>query len=174
VHGIVQRSGGRIEVESKPNEGTQFRIYLPETQAAANISAVSASPPPPEPGHETILLAEDEIRIRAMTRTYLESLGYRVLEATDGLEAVKISRKYESSIDLILTDYLMPIMRGDAVVDSIRKHRPDIKALYITGSSGVLAAGGPVEVLLKPFKFPELGRRVRTVLDSDLKLQKSA
>jgi signal transduction histidine kinase len=174
VHGIVQRSGGRIEVESKPNQGTQFRIYLPETQAAANISAVNASPPPPEPGHETILLAEDESRIRAMTRTYLESLGYRVLEATDGLEAVKISRKYESSIDLILTDYLMPIMRGDAVVNSIRKHRPDIKALYITGSSGVLTAGGPVEVLLKPFKFPELGRRVRTVLDSDLKLQKSA
>jgi two-component system cell cycle sensor histidine kinase/response regulator CckA len=174
VYGIVQRSGGHIEVESQPNQGTQFRIYLPETQAAPDIGAVSASPPSPAPGHETILLAEDEVGIRAMTRAYLESLGYRVLEATDGSEAVKISRKYESSIDLILTDFLMPIMRGDAVVDSIRKHRPGIKALYITGSSEDLVADEPVEVLLKPFTFPELGRRVRAVLDSDLKLQKSA
>ena len=174
VYGIVQRSGGHIEVESQPNQGTQFRIYLPETQAAPDISAVRASLPSPAPGHETILLAEDEIGIRAMTRAYLESLGYRVLEATDGSEAVKISRKYESSIDLILTDFLMPIMRGDAVVDAIRKHRPGIKALYITGSPEVLVANEPVEVLLKPFKFPELGRRVRAVLDSELKLQKSA
>jgi CheY-like chemotaxis protein len=68
----------------------------------------------------------------------------------------------------------MPIMRGDAVVDSIRKHRPGIKALYITGSSEKLVAKEPVEVLLKPFKFPELGCRVRAILDSDLKLQKSA
>jgi two-component system, cell cycle sensor histidine kinase and response regulator CckA len=174
VYGIVQRSAGHIEVESQLNQGTQFRIYLPETQAQPDISTVTASPPSPAPGHETILLAEDEIGIRAMTRAYLEGLGYRVLEATDGSEAVKISRKYESSIDLILTDFLMPIMRGDAVVDSIRKHRPGIKALYITGSSEVLDAKEPVQVLLKPFKFPELGCRVRAVLDSDLKLQKSA
>lgn len=174
VYGIVQRSGGHIEVKSQPNQGTQFRIYLPETQAAPDISAVSASPTSSAPGHETILLAEDEIGIRAMTRAYLESLGYRVLEAPDGSEAVKMSRKYESSIDLILTDFFMPMMRGDVVVDSIRKHRPGIKALYITGSSEVLVANEPVEVLRKPFEFPELGRRVRTVLDSDLKLQKSA
>jgi two-component system, cell cycle sensor histidine kinase and response regulator CckA len=174
VYGIVQRLGGHIEVESRPNQGTQFRIYLPETQAEPDISAVTASPPSPASGHETILLAEDEIGIRAMTRAYLEGLGYRVLEATDGSEAVKISRKYESSIDLILTDFLMPIMRGDAVVDSIRKHRPGIKALYITGSSEVLDSNEPAQVLLKPFKFPELGCRVRAVLDSDLKLPKSA
>jgi PAS domain S-box-containing protein len=174
VYGIVQRSGGHIEVQSQPNQGTQFRIYLPETQAAPAISAVSASPPPPAPGHETILLAEDEIGIRAMTKAYLESLGYRILEAADGSEAVKISRSYESSIDLILTDFVMPIMRGDVVVDSIREHRPGIKALYITASSAGLVANEPDEVLLKPFKFPDLGRRVRTILDSDVELKKSA
>ena len=174
VYGIVQRSGGHIEVESEPDQGTQFRIYLPETQKAADLDAAIASPPLPTQGHETILLAEDEIGIRAMTRAYLEGLGYCVLEASDGSEAVKLSRKYGHSIDLILTDFLMPIMRGDAVVDSIRKHRPGIKALYITGCSEDLVADEPVEVLLKPFKFQELGRRVRAVLDADLKLQKSA
>jgi two-component system cell cycle sensor histidine kinase/response regulator CckA len=174
AYGIVQRAGGHIEVESQPDRGTQFRIYLPETTAMPETSPVIGSLPPPAQGHETILLAEDEIGIRAMARAYLEGLGYRVLEASDGSVAVKLSREYLGSIDLILTDFLMPIMRGDAVVDSIRKHRPGIKALYITGSSEDLIADKPVEVLLKPFKFPELGRRVRAVLDSDVKLQKSA
>jgi two-component system, cell cycle sensor histidine kinase and response regulator CckA len=173
VYGIVKRSGGQIEVQSEPDQGTQFRIYLPETGNAADISPTAASPPPPAGGHETILLAEDEVGIRAMTRAYLEGLGYHVLEAADGSDAVKISRNYHGSIDLVLTDLLMPIMRGDAVVDSIREHRPEVKVLYISGTLEDLRAD-PAEVLSKPFEFPELGRRLRTVLESDLKLPRSA
>jgi len=174
VYGIVKQSGGHIEVESELHQGTQFKVYLPATNAAPNISAPVATAPPPAGGHETILLAEDEVGIRAMTRAYLEGLGYRVLEAADGSEAVKISRKYHSSIDLVLTDLLMPIMRGDAAVEAIREHRPGIKALYISGTSENLGAYEFAEVLPKPFEFPELGRRVRTVLESNLKLKKPA
>jgi CheY-like chemotaxis protein len=132
------------------------------------ISAAVASPVPPARGHETILLAEDEVGIRAMTRAYLEGLGYHVLEAADGSEAVKVSREYPGSIDLVLTDLLMPIMRGDAVVLAIRETRPGVKALYISGYAEDLVADESTEFLLKPFEFPELGRRIRSVLDIGL------
>ncbi|HUO59436.1 MAG TPA: response regulator, partial [Candidatus Acidoferrales bacterium] len=140
----------------------------PEIKADAAVPA-----PGIRGGHETILLAEDEVGIRAMTRAYLESLGYNVLEAADGSEAIKISREYDGSIDLVLTDILMPVVRGDAVVRSIRRERPGIKALYISGYSEDLS-GDSSDLLLKPFDFPELGRRVRSILDVDVNQQKLA
>lgn len=173
VYGIVQRSSGQIEVESEPHRGTHFRILLPATEAVRTIGAVAASLAPAR-GEETILLAEDEAGIRAMTRAYLEGLGYRILEAADGAEAVKVSREFDGSIDLILTDLLMPALRGDAVVSSIREQRPGVKALYISGGSEGLVADDNPEVLLKPFEFPELGHRIRSILDIDLKSQKLA
>lgn len=174
VYGIVQRTGGHIKVDSELQEGTQFRVYFPETKEVADPSIDIANPPPPARGHETILLAEDEVGIRAMTRAYLEGLGYHVLEAADGAEAVKVSREYPGPIDLVLTDLLMPIMRGDAVVRSIRERRPGVKALYISGCSADLVGSEAGEVLLKPFEFPELGRRVRSVLEVDVELRKPA
>jgi len=172
AYGVVQKAGGSIEVESQVGQGTQFRVYLPETKAPPALTSVAASLPLPIHGRETILLAEDEIGIRAMTRAFLENLGYRVLEAPNGMEAVKISREFDAGIDLVVTDLLMPIMRGDAAVASIRQDRPNIKVLYISGSTEDLAGGA--EVLHKPFKFPELGRRVRAVLDSASELKKPA
>jgi PAS domain S-box-containing protein len=172
AYAVVQKAGGSIEVESQFGQGTQFRVYLPETKVPPAVTSVVASLSPPMHGRETILLAEDEIGIRAMTRAFLENLGYRVLEAPNGMEAVKISREFDGGIDLVVTDLLMPIMRGDAAAASIRQDRPNIKVLYISGSTEDLAASA--EVLQKPFKFPELGRRVRSVLDSGTKLKKPA
>jgi len=174
VYGIVQKAGGDIEVESEPGQGTQFRIYLPKTDSAAVERAPVSNLPTPATGHETILLAEDEVGIRAMTRAYLEGLGYRVLEASDGLDAVKISHKYRGPIDLILTDLIMPVMRGDAVVASIRKQRPRIKALYMSGNPEGHDTAESDEVLLKPFRISNLGVRVRSILDSDIKRQKAS
>jgi len=172
AYGVVQKAGGSIEVESQVSQGTQFRVYLPETKAQPVLNSVVVPLPPPTHGRETILLAEDEIGIRTMTRAFLENLGYRVLDAPNGMEAVKVSRKFDGVIDLVVTDLLMPIMRGDAAVASIREKRPNIKVLYMSGSTEDLV--GTAEVLHKPFKFPELGRRVRTVLDSESALKKPA
>jgi nitrogen-specific signal transduction histidine kinase len=165
VYGIVQRCAGHIEVESEPDRGTQFSIYLP--QALVKLEPMPArAPAPPEGGRETILLAEDEAGIRAMTRAYLESLGYKVLEAGDGSEAVKISCDYQDTIDLVLTDIVMPSLRGDAAVRLIQEHRAGVKALYISGYAEGHSTEGDRALLYKPFDFPELGRRVRAVLDS--------
>ncbi len=165
VLGIVKRAGGRIEVRSQPNQGATFQVYLPQVDAPA-ASLVTPSAVPPGGGNETILLAEDEAGIRTMTRAYLESLGYRVLEAADGAEAVARSFEYAGPIHLVLTDLLMPAMRGDSAVKVIRTQRPAIKAIFISGYVDQDVAAGPDSVLYKPFELPELGRRLRATLDA--------
>lgn len=121
----------------------------------------------PRGGNETILLAEDESGIRSMTRAYLESLGYRVLEAADGEEAIARSSEYAGTIDLLLTDLHMPNRRGDSVVEVIRRDRPGAKAIFMTGYVDDRIAQGVESLLYKPFTLPELGQQVRLVLDSN-------
>ncbi len=166
VLGIAERAGGRIDVQSEPNRGATFRIFLPKTKAAP-AEEVQTSASAPGGGTETILLAEDESGIRAMTRAYLEALGYRVIEAVDGAEAIRRSMEYAGPIHLILTDLLMPGMRGDSAVRAIRSHRPEVKAIFMSGYTDQDVAGDPAAILNKPFEFPELGRRLRSILDSD-------
>jgi two-component system cell cycle sensor histidine kinase/response regulator CckA len=165
VYGIVQRAEGQIKITSRLNQGTTLRVYLPQTAVAPGTQVAASEKLPVPRGHETILLAEDEAGIRAMTRTYLEGLGYRVLEAGDGCEAVTLSLEYRGSIDLVLTDVMMPGMRGDSVVQAIRQNRPGVQAIYISGFAEGANMGGSLEVLEKPFEFPELARRIRTLLD---------
>ncbi len=166
AYAIVQGAGGNIKLQTEPNNGTTFRVYLPKINTALGTSAAGVEPLPPECGNETILLAEDEEGIRAMTRVYLEGLKYCVLEAANGPEAISISLEYKGVIDLVVTDILMPGMRGDAAVNKIREQRPAIKVIYISGFADENLLGHPAEIVDKPFSFPELGRRVRSVLNS--------
>jgi two-component system, cell cycle sensor histidine kinase and response regulator CckA len=166
VLGIAERAGGRVEVQSELNRGTTFRVYLPQVQGATATAFVPSALLPPGGGTETILLAEDESGIRAMTRAYLESLGYSVLEAADGSEAVARAIEYGGPIHLVLTDLLMPGLRGDAVVKAIRAYRPGIKALFMSGYAEPGLSETADNILYKPFEFPELGRRLRQALDA--------
>ena len=131
VYGIVQRAEGQIKISSRLNQGTSVRVYLPQSAVAPGTKISAPEKLAAPHGHETILLAEDEAGIRAMTRAYLEGLGYRVLEAGNGTEAVTLSSAYCGTIDLVLTDVMMPGMRGDSVVQAIRQDRPGIQAIYI-------------------------------------------
>ena len=163
AYGIAEQANGHITVESEPNQGTTFRIYLPRAMAAV-AEKTTAIPLPPATGHETLLLAEDEAGIRDMTRVYLESLGYKVLEAENGNEALRLSREYAGTIDLLVTDVVMPGVRGDDLVRIVRKERPGIAVLFISGYADLGHPDDKTSIVEKPFTFPELGRRVREVL----------
>jgi CheY-like chemotaxis protein len=165
VLGIVNESGGHIEVDSEPNRGTTFLVYLPQSEESVAAPSIEPSIVAPKHGSETILLAEDEAGIRALTKAYLEGLGYLVLAASDGKDAIRISQEYDGVIHLILTDLLMPGTRGDAAIEEIRKTRPDIHAILMSGYIDSETNFRAEAMLHKPFEFPELGRRVREVLD---------
>lgn len=165
VYGIVQRAEGQIKISSRLGHGTSFRVYLRQTSVAPGTKSAAPEKLPDPRGHETILLAEDEAGIRAMTRTYLEGLGYRLLEAANGTEAITLSKEYRGSIDLVLTDVMMPGMRGDAVVKVIRQDRPAIQAILISGFAEGPNIDRSLEILEKPFEFPDLARRIRTLLN---------
>jgi PAS domain S-box-containing protein len=163
AYGIVEQSGGYIHVESAPNEGATFRIYFPEVIVAAGERKGELEAPPT--GDETILLVEDEPGIRTMTRAYLESLGYNILEAANGREGLQRSRQYQNAIALLVTDYLMPSMRGDEVIRAVRQERPAIPALLISGLPDLHTTEEHTTILEKPFTFPELAGYVRKVID---------
>jgi CheY-like chemotaxis protein len=165
VYGIVQRAEGQIKISSQIDHGTSFRVYLRQTVVAPGTKKVAPENLPAPGGHETILLAEDEAGIRAMTRTYLEGLGYRLLEAANGTEAIALAKEYRGSIDLVLTDVMMPGVRGDAVVKTIRRDRPGIQAILISGFAEGTNVDHSLESLEKPFEFPDLARRIRVLLD---------
>ncbi len=165
VYGIVQRAEGQIKISSRPNQGTSFRLYLRQTAVAPGTRKPAPEKLPAPRGHETILLAEDEAGIRAMTRAYLEGLGYRVLEAANGTEAITLAKEYRGTIDLVLTDVMMPGMRGDAVVKAIRQERPVVQSIFISGFAEGASIDRSLEVLEKPFEFPDLAHRIRALLD---------
>ncbi|MBI2939527.1 MAG: response regulator [Chloroflexi bacterium] len=172
VYGIVKQSGGHLEVESKPEQGTTFRICLPRLERPV-ASAVGEQAPRPKRvgGSETILVVEDEDLVRSLVRQTLEAEGYTVLEAPDGEEALRQSEQYPGRIDLLIADVVMPRMSGREVVERLGPQRPETRVLSMSGYTddtvvrhGALAADIPF--LQKPFSPAALLKKVREVLDS--------
>ncbi|HEV2401769.1 MAG TPA: ATP-binding protein [Candidatus Sulfotelmatobacter sp.] len=175
VYGIVKQSGGYIWVYSEVSRGTTFKIYLPRVPSVEEPIAQFAARPAQfqrvEPGHETILLVEDEANLRYLARQYLEKQGYKVIEAADGAVAMQIAVAHDSTIHLLLTDVIMPGMNGRELAQRIVEIRPNVKVLYMSGytenvigQDGTLDAG--VRLLQKPFNLRDLKSQVREVLDA--------
>jgi PAS domain S-box-containing protein len=174
VYGIVKQSGGYIFVDSQPHRGTTFRVYFPRVDGKEEAAAAqdSLGLPRPQRGQETILLVEDEANLRRLARQYLETQGYKILEAEDGAAALQIAAGHQGTIDLLLTDVVMPGMNGRELAVHITAEHPDIRVLYMSGytenaigHNGMLYAG--INLLQKPFSLPALKDKVREVLDSE-------
>jgi CheY-like chemotaxis protein len=170
VYGIVEQSGGTLEVTSRPGAGTTVRVFLPRAgepcaAAAGEGSAAAAR------GGETLLLAEDEEQLRDLAARVLEDLGYRVLKACDGEDALRVLRGEAGPVPLLVTDVVMPGMSGLDLADRVCAERPETRVLYISGYTDDavvrLGALGPGRAYLqKPFSPEALALRVREVLDA--------
>jgi signal transduction histidine kinase/CheY-like chemotaxis protein len=168
-YGIVKQNGGHIWVYSEYGRGSTFKIFLPRTGEPALAEHPSDSVQGSLAGHETVLVVEDEPLVRAISVESLEMLGYRVLQAGNGEEALEVARGYSGTIHIVVSDVVMPAMGGPALVQRLRLERPHVKVLFVSGYTddaivrqGVLEPG--VEFLQKPFSLAALGRRIREIL----------
>ena len=173
VYGIVKQSGGFIWVYSEPEQGTTFKIYLPQLTGTKKQQESLREKKEPMGGTETILLVEDEESLRKMAGRILEGYGYSVIEAKNGIEALEIATKGDRlKIDLLVTDVIMPKMGGKELAGKLTEEYPRLSVLYISGymdnaiaHHGVLDKG--LSLLQKPFSSRSLAEKVREVLDED-------
>jgi PAS domain S-box-containing protein len=174
VYGIVKRAGGNIWVYSEPGRGSVFKVYLPLVEegapSAGPPAGVETAPADVPRGTETILLVEDEEALRTLTRELLESLGYTVLTARHGAEALEVSARHQGRIDLVVTDLVMPELSGEQLAARLGSARPESRVLFVSGytedgihQQGVVRGAGGF--LQKPFTSETMGRKIRQVLD---------
>jgi CheY-like chemotaxis protein len=169
VHGVVTQSGGQITMESSVGVGTTFRIVMPmESDSMSNQVVESARFA--TRGTETVLLVEDDNAVRRITRISLQSQGYTVLEASDGLAGLHQAETVPGEIHLLISDVVMPEMGGRQLLDAVRKHRPGLRVLFMSGyTDDAVLLHGVVEAndafIQKPFTPLSLARKVREVIE---------
>jgi CheY-like chemotaxis protein len=169
VHGLVHQHGGFIEVETEVGQGTTFQLYFPALVVAPAASLESPQEAPPG-GTETILLVEDNETVRQVGQALLSQLGYAVLAAGDGEEALEAFRRRANEIALVLTDMVMPKMGGLELCVTLNALRPGTKVMLVSGYSEPeevmeLKTEGLVGFVQKPLRLAELAQQVRAALD---------
>jgi PAS domain S-box-containing protein len=170
VYGVVKQNNGFINVYSEPDQGTTFKIYLPRHRTKADPLPDQQSEIKTHPGHETILLVEDEPSILKVTVRMLERKGYTVIAAGTPGEAIELAHTYSGEIHLLMTDVIMPEMNGRNLAGNICNHHPDLKCLFMSGyTANVIAHHGVlddgVNFIQKPFSMDDIFAKVRQVLD---------
>jgi signal transduction histidine kinase/CheY-like chemotaxis protein len=165
VYGIVKQSHGHVAVYSEPGLGTTFKVYLPITESAATISTEGPAASAPR-GEGTVLLVEDEVALRALTAKSLRKLGYTVLEASNGLEALTVAR--EHPVDVLVSDVVMPQMGGPELIERLKQEHLDFAVIFMSGYTEAAALensniGRETVLLTKPFSNESLARKIQEV-----------
>ncbi len=173
VYGIIKQTGGFITVDSEVGKGTTFRIYLPRYRPEASATAAAIEPERAVPrdvtGQDTILLVEDEEAVRSFAARALRLRGYEVLEASGGEEALEIVREHAATIHLLVTDVVMPNMDGPTLVRAVKRLRPDMAVIFMSGYAEEAfrrndEKAEELHFLPKPFGLKQLAAKVKDVL----------
>jgi len=172
VYGFVKQSGGYVTVDSKPDRGTTFSIYLPSTTKAASQAGRRTAGDDAIRGEGRVLLVEDEEALRAVLVGALREAGYTVMEAGDAREAVPLGEHFDGKIDVLITDVIMPGMSGAVLAAQLTAKRPEMAVIYMTGYAGdTLARRGldetNAQLMIKPFSPMDMVRKVHEVLKAD-------
>ncbi len=172
IYGAIKQAGGFIEVYSEIGIGTIFKVYIPAVSLSHETSSLDMETSAYKfKGNETILLTEDEDMVRGMTAMILRRYGYNVLEASNGGEALEIAAQYKATIDILITDVVMPGMNGKMLATQIKARIPDMKILYTSGyTENVIVHHGVLEenvnFISKPFNTISLIEKIRSILDA--------
>ncbi len=168
VYGIIKGHGGYIDVESEKGKGTTFKIYLPGTEK--RIEKTEKEPEVIQKGSETILIIDDEDMVLEVGQKFLRFMGYQVLTARNGKEAIEVYRKQREKIHLVILDLVMPKMEGGEVFERLKEISPDVKILIssgysVDGKASQILDRGACGFIQKPFDMMQLSKSIRAILN---------